>query len=232
MNVAPAASNIVQGAEADRGCRSWRFALTAAMLSGFCALANGVEIGVVGLFPGKAVLVVDGAAPKTYSIGKQVADGIRLTAADDLGATLSVNGRQQIILLGAHVNRAVEPAVASITLRADSQGHYVTQGQINGGSVRMLVDTGATVISMPATEAVRLGIDYRRGQPATVSTANGTAPVYRVKLDSVRIGTVVVNQVDAVVQENGLPFTLLGMSFLSRTDMNRSGDQLTLTRRF
>ncbi len=194
--------------------------------------AGATEISVVGLFPGKAVLVVDGAAPKTYSVGKPVVEGVRLLAADDAGATLSIHGKQQVMPLGAHVNRIVSTAADSITLQANSQGHYITQGQINGGSVRMLVDTGATLISLPSTEAVRLGIDYRRGQPSMVSTANGTAPAYRVKLDSVRIGSVVLNQVDAVVQENGLPFTLLGMSFLSRTDMNRSGDQLTLTKRY
>lgn len=200
------------------------------------AIASGpvlaVEIGVVGLFPGKAVLVIDGAPPKTYSVGSTIAGGNRLVAVDDQAATLSIDGKSLVIAIGSHVNRIAPDASNSVTLQADGQGHYITQGQINGGTVRMLVDTGATLIALPAADAVRLGIDYRRGQPGFVNTANGTAAVYRVKLESVRIGDLQISQVDATVQENGLPFALLGMSFLSRTDINRSGAQMTLTKRY
>jgi aspartyl protease family protein len=77
-----------------------------------------------------------------------------------------------------------------------------------------------------------MGIDYRRGQPAMVSTANGMAPAYRVRLDTVRVGDLELNQVDALVQEQGLPIALLGMSFLNRIEMRRSGDQMTLVRRY
>jgi aspartyl protease family protein len=96
----------------------------------------------------------------------------------------------------------------------------------------MLVDTGATMIALSASDAVRLGIDYRKGQPGMVSTANGSAPVYLVKLDTVKIGNIELNQVDALIQENGLPFALLGMSFLNRTEMRREGEQMTLTKRY
>ena len=57
-------------------------------------------------------------------------------------------------------------------------------------------------------------------------------PVYRVRLDTVRIGDLELNQVDALVQEQGLPIALLGMSFLNRTEMRRSGEQMTLQRRY
>ena len=204
----------------------------ALLLTAAAPAAQATEIDVVGLFPGKAVLVVDGAPPKTYAVGKQIAEGVKLLAADDEGATLSMHGKRQVIPLGSHVNRVAAAGGGSITLQANAQGHYVTDGQINGGRVHLLVDTGATMISLPAVEAVRLGIDYRRGQCALVSTANGTAPAYRVRLDSVRIGDLELTQVDALVQESGLPMALLGMSFLSRTDMNRSGENLVLTKRF
>jgi aspartyl protease family protein len=77
-----------------------------------------------------------------------------------------------------------------------------------------------------------MGIDYRRGSRGTASTANGVVPVYRVRLDTVRIGELELNQVDALVQEQGLPIALLGMSFLNRTEMRRSGEQMTLQRRY
>jgi len=197
-----------------------------------CAgLAHGAEIGVIGLFPGKAVLVIDGAAPKTYAVGATVAPGVTLTSVDQDGASFDAHGRRQAIPLGAHVNHAAA-STASVTLQADSRGHFLTECQINGGSVRVLVDTGATLIALPALDALRLGIDYKKGQRALVSTANGTAPVWRVRLDSVKVGDIVLNQVDAMIQENGLPYALLGMSFLNRTEMRRDGERMTLTRRF
>lgn len=200
------------------------------LLSAFGAQA--ADISVVGLFPNKAVLVVDGGTPKTYSVGATIAEGVKLVAASDASAVIEANGKRQTIAIGEHVNRSAPSGRASVTLKADSGGHYMVQGQINGGAVRMLVDTGATLIAMPASDATRLGIDYKKGQVAYVSTANGVAPAYRVKLNTVKIGDIELNQVDAMVQEQGLPIILLGMSFLNRTEMRREGEQMVLTKRF
>lgn len=194
--------------------------------------AQAADISVVGLFPNKAVLVVDGGTPKTYSVGATIAEGVKLVAASDASAVIEANGKRQTIAIGEHVNRSAPSGRASVTLKADSGGHYMVQGQINGGAVRMLVDTGATLIAMPASDATRLGIDYKKGQVAYVSTANGVAPAYRIKLNTVKIGDIELNQVDAMVQEQGLPIILLGMSFLNRTEMRREGEQMVLTKRF
>jgi aspartyl protease family protein len=197
-----------------------------------CAAAQAAEVSVVGLFPNKAVLVIDGGTPKTYAVGATIGEGMRLLSANDAGATIEVNGKRQAIALGDHVNRNAGNGRASTALQADGRGHYMVQGQINGGSVRMLLDTGATMVALPASEALRLGIDYKRGRVAYVNTANGTAPGYLVKLDTVRVGDIEINQVDAMVQEQGLGIILLGMSFLNRTEMRRDGEQMVLTKRF
>lgn len=199
------------------------------LLSGSLHAAN---ISVVGLFPNKAVLVVDGKSPKTYSVGNTITDRVRLVSVNDISAIFDTNGKRQTIRIGEHVNRSAPGGPASVTLAPDGRGHYMAQGQINGGAVRMLLDTGATMIAMPASDALRLGIDYKKGQPAYVNTANGTASAFRVKLDTVKIGDIELNQVDALVQEQGLPIILLGMSFLNRTEMRREGEQMTLTKRF
>jgi aspartyl protease family protein len=196
------------------------------------ASASAADISVVGLFPNKAVLVVDGGSPKTYSVGATVSEGVRLVAADKSGATIETNGKRQTIAIGEYVNRNVSNDRASVTLQADERGHYTVQGQINGGTARMLVDTGATMIALPAADATRLGIDYKRGRVGYVNTANGTVPAYVVKLNTVKVGDIELNQVDAVVQEQGLPIILLGMSFLNRTEMRRDGAQMVLTKRF
>lgn len=201
-------------------------------ISLFGGTVYAADIGVVGLFPGKAVLVVDGGAPKTYSVGSRITADTKLVAATQSSATIESGGKRQTISIGEHVNRSVGSGNASVTLQADGRGHFMAQGQINGGTVRMLVDTGATMIALSTSDAVRLGIDYRKGQPGMVNTANGTAPVYRVKLNTVKIGEIELNQVDAVVHESGLPFALLGMSFLNRTEMRREGEQMVLTKRY
>ncbi len=194
--------------------------------------AQATDISVVGLFPNKAVLVVNGASPKTYSVGATVADGVKLVAANETSATIEVNGKRQTIAMGGHINRTVSNDRASATLQADARGHYIVQGQINGGTARMLLDTGATSIALPASDAKRLGINYLKGQIGYSSTANGIVPHYRVKLDTVKIGDIEINQVDAVVQEQGLDIILLGMSFLNRTEMRRDGEKMVLTKRF
>ena len=215
-----------------------RLIAVAAGLLAFAGAAHAADVSVIGLFPGKAVLVVNGASPKTYSVGNVIADGVKLVAATDSGATIETNGKRLTIALGEHVNRSGGGGggggggQASVILQANGQGHFVTQGQINGGTVRMLVDTGATMIALPATDARRLGIDYKSGKIGYANTANGTTQVYLVKLDSVKIGDIELTQIDAVIHENGLPIILLGNSFLNRTDMRRDGEQMTLTKRF
>lgn len=194
--------------------------------------AQGADISVVGLFPNKAVLVVDGGSPKTYSVGNTVADGVKLVSVNGSAATIDANGKRQTIMLGEHINRSAPSDAASAVLKADGRGHFIVQGRINGGTVQMLLDTGATVVALPAAEAARLGIDYKRGQIGYMNTANGVVPVYRVKLDTVRVGDIELNQIDAVVHEQGLSVALLGMSFLNRTAMRRDGEVMTLTKRF
>ena len=96
-----------------------------------------------------------------------------------------------------------------------------------------MVDTGASFVSISAAEANRMGIDYRRGERGYSSTANGAVATYKVMLNNVKIGNISLNGVDAAVLEGqGLPGALLGNSFLSRLDMKREGEILTLTQRY
>jgi aspartyl protease family protein len=99
--------------------------------------------------------------------------------------------------------------------------------------MRFFVDTGASLVSIPSSEARRLSIDYGKGQKALMRTANGNATGYLIRLDTISVGGITVYGVDAVVIEgNGLSHTLLGMSFLNRMNMKREGDLMTLTKRY
>jgi aspartyl protease family protein len=197
------------------------------------AAGYAVDINVIGLFPGKAVVVIDAGPIRTLSVGQKTAEGVTLLSSDRESATFDIGGQKKKLNIGQHrAGPASAQSSQSTTLTADSRGHFVVEGQVNGGTVRFLVDTGATTIALSSADAARLGIDYRRGERGLVGTANGTATAYRVKLDTVQVGGIVANNVDAAVLEGNLPMALLGMSFLNRMDMRREGQTMVLIKRF
>ena len=86
--------------------------------------------------------------------------------------------------------------------------------------------------ALPAAEATRLGIDYRKGARGISQTAGGPVSVWRVSLDTVRLGDIELAGVEGVVIEKGLDIALLGMSFLNRVEMRHDGHTMVLLRRF
>ncbi len=190
---------------------------------------------MVGVFRDKAVLVIDGGRPRTLTVGSKSPEGVRLIAIEDGGALVDIDGDRQRLRLGEHnvsTSATDDRAGASITLIADSRGHFQTEGSVNGASIRFVVDTGATVIAMGTADATRAGVDWRQGKLSTVMTANGPARSWRVKLNKVRVGDIVLNNVDAAVLPYNIPVALLGMSFLNRMEMRREGEAMTLRLRY
>jgi aspartyl protease family protein len=205
--------------------------LLAALLALAAAPAAALEVTLVGTFGDKAaILVIDGAAPRTVRVGRD-AGGVTVISVERDQAVIEVAGARRTLARGRHYSTGAD-ARQSVTLSADTRGHYVTEGAINGQPVRFVVDTGATVVALPAEDARRLGLDYRKGTLALTKTAAGVVPVYRVRLDSVRLGDIEIAAVDAVVIEQGLDIALLGMSFLNRVEMRHEGQVMTLIRRY
>jgi len=207
------------------------FPLLIGLLTALPALS--AEVTLHGLMQGRATLSVDRGKPKTLRIGESH-QGVRLISTGRESAIVEIGGKRQRLVFGEALHASF-PATGQqrVTLTADGQGHFVTSGTINGASVRFLVDTGATLVSMDAEAARRAGIDYLRGQLGQSVTANGVASVYKVKLDSVRLGDITLTNVDGVVHHTAaLPVVLLGMSFLGRLEMQHQGDTLTLIRKF
>jgi aspartyl protease family protein len=162
---------------------------------------------------------------------------VKLLNTQGESAVIEVNGLRQTLQVGdapVSVGRGAPSGSGGqrIVLTADGQGHFMPQGQINGKAVQFMVDTGATVVGIGETDARRINLNYEQGQRVRMNTANGTAVGYRIQLDSVRVGDVLVRNVDAVVTPQSMPYILLGNSFLTRFQMQRSNDQLTLERRF
>jgi len=206
----------------------------ALLLLGAASSACATDVSVAGLFPGKAVLVINGGAPRTIAVGSKSAEGVKVIAVDGTAATLEFDGRRQRLAVGENaLSLASRDAVPSaVTLTADGRGHFVTTGIVNGSSMRFVVDTGATLVSLSAADAARAGLDYRKGEPGIAMTASGPTQVWRVKLSSLQVGDITLHDVDAAVHAQDLPVGLLGMSFLNRMEMKRDGDIMTLRKRF
>ncbi len=125
-------------------------------------------------------------------------------------------------------NRSLEAGNAGeVRLVQNRGGHYVAPGWINGQTVRFLLDTGATEVSVPLGVARRLGLDA--GPARRVRTANGEIIVYATVLDRVRLGGIALDRVRAHVNPHDRGDTvLLGMSFLRRLELIQKGGQLIL----
>jgi aspartyl protease family protein len=205
----------------------------AGLLLALAALpAVAQEVTLVGIFGDKAaILAIGGGEPKTVRVGQKLGD-LTLVSVDGERATIEIDGKRRQLTRGQTYSSRVSSERQSVTLAADASGHFIAEGTVNGGSMRFVVDTGATSIALPAADAERLGIDYRKGRRVSVQTANGDAIAYVVRLGSVRVGGIEIPNIDALVVERGLSIALLGMTFLNRVEMQRSGDRMTLTRRF
>jgi len=192
------------------------------------------RVEVVGLFPDGAILVIDAAPPRTLRIRQVSPEGVRLVSSGSGEAVVEAGGRRQSLPLGqAIATQRPTTGRQQAVIQSDGQGHFWASGDINGASVRMLVDTGATLITLSSGNARRLGINYLGGTPVQSSTANGIVRGWRVTLARVRVGDITLHGIEAAVQEgDGLPVILLGMSFLNRVEMQRDGDRMTLLRRF
>ncbi len=194
------------------------------------------SVALQGMLGNKALLIVDGSAPKTVAPG-ETHKGVRVVSTLGDQAVVEIEGKRHTLRVGeapASVGGKGGGLArgSRIVLTAGSGGHFMTQGAINGQVVSFMVDTGATSVAMGASDAERLGINYKAGQIGQGSTANGIVTTWRVKLASVRIGDVEVHDVDASVLPMGMPHILLGNSFLTRFQMNRENDQMVLERRY
>jgi aspartyl protease family protein len=195
--------------------------------------AAAADVALIGTFESKAaILSLDAGAPKTLRVG-QTFGGVTLIAVAKDRATIEVDGKRRELVRGqTYSSGPAGSGARGVTLSAGAGGHFVADGQINGGAVRFMVDTGASTIAIPASDAIRLRIDYKKGRRGTTQTAAGPAEVFLVRLDSVRVGDIEVQNVEAVVIERGLDIALLGNSFLNRMEMRRDGATMTLIRRF
>jgi aspartyl protease family protein len=122
---------------------------------------------------------------------------------------------------------ALNQQAGEVTLLRNRAGHYVADGEINGRRVTFLLDTGATWVALPLALGRELGL--KRGADVTLQTANGPAVAYQTRLARVRLGSLELVDVAAVMSDGlDADTVLLGMSYLKRVEFTQSDGRLTL----
>jgi aspartyl protease family protein len=203
------------------------------LLLAHTASAN-TRVNIVGLFSNKAVMIINDGKPKTLSVGQSV-DGVKLIAADSSSATLLIEGKTTLLGMGqaASVGETSANNNPSVTLYASAGGHFVSECKINGAALKFLIDTGATTVALNSGDAKFAKIDYKKGEPVLVSTANGVVTAYRVTIANLKIGGITLSQVEGSVLEGGFPsVVLMGMSALNRMEVKHQGSTMTLTKKY
>lgn len=119
----------------------------------------------------------------------------------------------------------------SVTLTRDGDSHFRADALVNGRPVRMLVDSGASLVVLTEQDAANIGIrPAASAYVASARTAGGTVPVAMVTIDRISIGTIERRQVAAaVVRGDALPQSLLGQSFLGTLNRQTvAGEMMSL----
>jgi aspartyl protease family protein len=211
--------------------------LTPALFAAGLGAAHAADINLIGIFGNKATLMVDGGKPRTLAVGDVSPEKIKLLSVAADSAVVEIDGKRETLRLGNQRIAAArnDGGAQRVVLVGDAKGHFLTTVVVNGVSMQFLVDTGATSVTIGADDAKRANVRYTPADRAVMQTANGLVVAYKVKFDTVKLGEITLNNVDGTVLEGnalGGRFGLLGMSFLSRTDMKREGETLTLIKRF
>lgn len=128
------------------------------------------------------------------------------------------------------IEKVTQPG-RSVTLNANPYGHHMVEADIGGTTVELLTDTGATYVALNYETALKLGYTQQTLRfTSRSSTANGIARVAPVTLDYVRIGSILIRDVKAVIAEPGkMTQNLLGMSFIRElAGFELRGDRLLM----
>jgi len=192
------------------------------------------KVQVLGLFTGKAVVKIDGKR-SVLAVGESTDSGVKLISADSRKAVLEIDGERRELPLGNEITtHYTAPQRAEAIINRDQFGMFHTVGSINGQMVEFLADTGATLIALNASDAKRLGIDFRTtGQQTQVATASGLSTAYVVKLKTVRVGEIELRDVNAAVLEGKFPDkALLGMSFLGQLQVINEDGLMRLRKKY
>lgn len=196
------------------------------LLATFFCQAN---IQAVGLMPGMAILEKDGQ--RLVIKAGQEKEGITLIRANSEQCVIEINGQRETLMLGASLASGYAVAQKQeVRLQQDFSGHYFTQVSVNGRSIRMLVDTGATNVALSGNTARRLGIAYANGRRMRSATAGGIVNSFLVRVNEMKLAGITRYNVPVSVIEGAHPdIPLLGMSFLGQLKIQQDNGELVIS---
>ena len=192
------------------------------------------DIHVNGLMNNQAIVTIDGKQ-RILKVGKPSTEGVNLISANSKKAIFEWQGEsfERTVDKKITSNFAAPTEKNEVRIEKASNGHFNTPGHINGRLVNFMVDTGAFAIAMNQVEADRLGVNWRNGERFLAGTAGGGTPGYKIVLDTVTIGDITLHSVQAaVIVADTDTDILLGMSFLSQTEMREENNALVLRKKF
>lgn len=121
-------------------------------------------------------------------------------------------------------------AAQSMTLSADSYGHFHTRISINNVEVQGVIDTGASMVAISAETAHEMGISLAGSKLAVFQTANGSVYSYIKVMPLVKVGEIEMYNVEVSITERSP--TLIGMNVLQRFKMSQENGQLILMKQW
>jgi aspartyl protease family protein len=228
-------------------------AMTLLVIAGLALLLRADTGSIAGYDPSDFAIVVAGVAFLIF-LGSALAGSYRGRTGQAVRDLLTWSGmalllvagysyREELFSFGHRVIYELLPPGS--TLRGDTQidgehsvkirrrpdGHFIARTRANGVPLTMLIDTGASTVVLKPADAQRLGIETDKLRyTVPVQTANGTTYAAHVRLHTLALGPISLNDVEALVaRPNALKENLLGMSFLGRLrSYEFTGDMLTL----
>jgi aspartyl protease family protein len=207
------------------------FSLLFCMILSSALLAED-KIKLIALFKDKAMVIINGKQVLLHK-GEKNRYKILLLSANSDKAVIRINDEDRTFKLNMLISTNYSKRdQVEVTLWANNQNMFSSNGKINGKNVHFLIDTGATAIAMNENHAKKLGVNYRNAQKGFAQTASGVVNTWMVKLNTVELGDIKLRNVGAmIIQGTSSKQILLGMTFLSQIKMTRNGQKMRLLKK-
>lgn len=176
----------------------------------------------------------DSSKHKVLAVGEATDNGFKLIAANSSGAVFQdIQGNFVTVKMNNEISATFNhdrPAGETISLNEHNQ--YIANIFINDSdtAIPAIVDTGANLVTLSGETAVTLGLDYKKeAAKINVSTASEDTNGYKIILNTIKLGSISLSNIDAIILEGSEPdMILIGMSFLKQLDLRYSGDKLEI----
>lgn len=199
------------------------------------AFANAAYLGVWGIVLAAALL---GSRIKLSEFARTIAIWVIIILAlvagyqyryelQDVASRITAG-----LIPGSPISGKDSAGNLTVTLAKSVNGHFEVNGKVNGARTSFLIDTGASMVILSASDAKRAGIDTANlSYSVPVTTANGGTNAAMVQIATLQIGDITRHDIRALVaKDDGAIGSLLGMNFLdSLRGFSARGDQLVLT---